>query len=99
MAPTVTISDPTIMGSIPHVPAAKLSAGNQTLPVKKPKPASAKKGTPWLKTKTIIKKMAKIEEIAHTSKSHWIKRSPTTLDLVLRRVPTSMLAVITTTQC
>ncbi len=43
--------------------------------------------------------MAKIEEIAHSSKSHWIKRSPKTLDLVLRRVPTSMLAVITTTQC
>jgi hypothetical protein len=80
------------------VPAAKLSAGNQTLPVKKLNPASAKNGTPWLKTKTIIKKIAKIDEIAHNSKIHWMKRSPTALVLVLRRLPTSMFDVITTTQ-
>ena len=93
-APSVTISDPKIMGNIPQVPAAKLSAGNQTLPVKKLKPASAKNGIPWLKTKTIIKKIAKIDEIAHNSKIHLMKRSPTALVLVLRSVRTSILDVI-----
>jgi hypothetical protein len=78
------------------VPAAKLSVGNQTLPVRKLNPASAKKGTPWLKTKMIIKKIAKIDEIAHNSRIPWMKRSPTTLVLVLRRVRTPMLAVLTT---
>jgi hypothetical protein len=87
-----------MIGSIPHVPAAKLSVGSQTLPVKKLNPASAKNGTPWLKTNTIIKKIAKTDEIAHNSRIHWMKRSPKTLLLVLRRLPTSMLDVITTTQ-
>ena len=86
-----------MIGNIPHVPAAKLSAGSQTLLVKKLNPASAKKGTPWLKTKTIIKKIAKIDEIAHTSKIPWMKRSPTTLVLVLRSVCTALLDVITIT--
>jgi hypothetical protein len=92
-APNVTISDPRIMGNIPHVPAAKLSAGSQTLPVKKGKPASAKKGTPWLKTKTIIKKIAKIDEIAHTSKINWMKRSLASLVLDLRSARTGVLDV------
>jgi hypothetical protein len=81
------------MGNIPHVPAAKLSAGNQTFPVKKLKPASPKKGTPWLKTKTIIKKIAKIDEIAHTSKINWMKRSPAALVPDLRSVRTAVLDV------
>jgi hypothetical protein len=86
-----------MMGNIPHVPAAKLSAGSQTLVVKKLEPASAKKGTPWLKTKTIIKKIAKIEEIAHTSKINWMKRSRTSRVLDLRSVCTALLDVTTIT--
>jgi hypothetical protein len=97
MAPNVTISDPRIIGNIPHVPAAKLSAGSQTLVVKKLKPDSAKKGTPWLKTKMIIKKIAKIEEIAHNSKSNWMKRSAASLVLDLRSVCTALLDVTTIT--
>jgi hypothetical protein len=85
------------MGNTPHVPAAKLSAGNQTLFVKKLEPASAKKGTPWLKTKTIIKKIAKIEEIAHTSKINWMKRSPASRVPDLRSVRTALLNVTTIT--
>jgi hypothetical protein len=97
MAPNVTISDPRMMGNIPHAPAAKLSVGNQTLPVKKLGPASARNGTPWLKTKTIIKKIAKIEEIAHKSKIIWMRRSPISLAFDLRSVRTAMSGVVTTT--
>jgi hypothetical protein len=86
----VTISEPRMMGNIPHAPAAKLSVGNQTLPVKKLEPASARKGTPWLKTNTIIKKIAKIAEIAHSSRIICMRRSPMPLALDLRRERSAM---------
>jgi hypothetical protein len=74
IAPTVTMSDPTMIGNIPHAPLARLSVGTHLLVVRKLGPTSIRKGTPLLKTKTMIKKIAQTVEIAHNSKISWMKR-------------------------
>lgn len=85
-----------MIGNIPHAPLARLSVGTHVLVVRKLGPTSIRKGTPLVKTKMMIKKMAKTVEIAQSSKISWMKRSFASLVLDRSIVLSSSFGVMST---
>lgn len=68
IAPNVTISEPTIIGKMPHEPFERLSAGCQMLDIKNWGPAARRKGSPSLKINQMIRNIAATAETAQSKR-------------------------------